>query len=92
MPECVSEASHIVIGLSWVSLLLLSALLILGLRRQLERRSLTPLLLLSFAHPILWTRGSAECNTPLEQSTLLFTILGLLSFLWAQKRSQISLK
>ena len=82
MPDCISTASSLVIGLSWFSLFCILSGLLFGIKSAFPRTKLAPLLLLSFAHPILWSRGSGKCITPLEQSTALFTLLAIMAFIW----------
>ena len=90
MPDCISNASSMVVTLSWVSLILMVLGLGFGVKTSFPRKKLSPLLLLVFAHPILWSRGSGDCETPLWKTSALFTGLALLVFIWAYFHTEIA--
>lgn len=90
MPDCISGASSLVIILSWLSFILMIAGLGVGVKQQFPRKKLSPLLLLILAHPVLWSRGTGSCETPLWKSSIIFTVLGVLVFLWAHYREEIA--
>lgn len=90
MPDCISTASSLMITLSWLSLVLMILGIGFGLKNSFPRKKLSPLLLLVFAHPILWSRGLGNCETPLWKSSLIFSILAILVFLWAYFHEEIA--
>jgi hypothetical protein len=89
MPDCISTASYLVIGLSWFSLFCMFSGLVFGIKRAFPRKKLAPLLLLIFAHPVLWSRGVENCKTPLEHSTALFSVLAIMAFIWVSFQVRI---
>lgn len=88
MPDCISNASSLVITLSWFSLALMILGLLFGVKQQFSRKKRFPLLLLSFTHPVLWARGQSVCETPLWKSSLIFTVLAILVFSWSYFREK----
>ena len=90
MPDCISNASSMVIILSWLSLVLMILGLGFGIRKSFPRKKLSPLLLLVFAHPILWSRGAGNCETPLWKSSAIFTALAVLVFMWTYFHTEIA--